>query len=159
MAKIQEKLKQTMEKQSMTCIYRLAKALGTAPLSAADADPTDAALRQSSVATATDNDTMELDNNHSSSNNNNKNAIDACDSMTPQVAIVPDADDADAADAAVAGDARLFKGENKAVIRGKKWKRNKLALVSARQKQQQQAAAGSSSSSSGRPKPRFFCKF
>jgi hypothetical protein len=155
MAKIQEKLKESLDKQnSMTSMDRLAKTLGT---SLADG-----------VAACVNNDNsmiMEVDDNNNNGNNNGsnisdkKNAIDACDSMTPKIAIVEEKEQQQEK-------APLsFKGENKAVIRGKKWKKNKLAIASLQKKQQSSgttsggSGSSSRSSSSSRPKPRFFCQF
>ena len=157
MAKIQEKLKESLEKQnSMTSMDRLAKTLGT---SLADG-----------VAACVNNDNsmiMEVDDNNNNNNNgnnisDNKNAIDACDSMTPKIAIVEEVEEQEQQQE----EAPLsFKGENKAVVRGKKWKKNKLAIASLQKKQQSSGttSGGSGSSSrrssscSSRPKPRFFC--
>jgi hypothetical protein len=142
MAKIQQKLKESLEKQSMTCIDRLAKTLGTQQSA------------ENAVDTSPAGDIMELDNINA--NSNIKNAIDACDSMTPQIAIVQEQEEAET------DPALLFKGENKAVIRGKKRRQSKHDLVSAQKKKQHQATTASSStatSNSSRPKPRYFCKF
>jgi hypothetical protein len=153
MAKIQEKLKESLEKQSnMKSMDRLAKTLGTSlsdGVAAVNSDTTT---------------TMELDN--TSDNNSSKNAIDACDAMTPKIAfVVEEKEQGEQQESSPSRAAQSFKGENKAVVRGKKWKKNKLAIASLQKKQAAPSAGTSGSSSVGhgsssrRPKPRFFCQF
>lgn len=140
MAKIQQNLKESLEKQSsMNSLERLSKTLGTTTSVGVNPDAVSA-------------NPMELDSNNSDDKKSSAvGAVDACDSLTPTVPVVVDVSE--------------LRGENKAVlpVAGKKWKRRKHGLASAQKKKEQKASAAAVASADAakkeRPKPRYFCQF